>query len=312
MKAEKIKSPVKRTLGVLGALSNYTKRYGWLPWLMILPVIIIRCLTTLYPVLMTFINSFRDLHIIGGGTGAFAGLKNYAKLLSDEKIASSMQFTILFTIVSMTFHIVLGVILAMMLNMKFKGKKFLRTIVLIPWAMPMIVAGRAARWGFNGTYGFVNDLIGRLVSGFHYDWLIHVDAARLAVIIVDLWKDIPFFAILVLASLQFVSADIYEAAKIDGAGAVKSFFYITIPSILKTVMTISIFFTMWRITSFELVYAMTSGGPYDGTSVLSYRILIEAFNNLNLGYASAIAVVLFLIMLVLTGINLFAIKKISD
>ena len=302
MKAEKIKSPVKRTLGVI----------GWLPWLMILPVIIIRCLTTLYPVLMTFINSFRDLHIIGGGTGAFAGLKNYAKLLSDEKIASSMQFTILFTIVSMTFHIVLGVILAMMLNMKFKGKKFLRTIVLIPWAMPMIVAGRAARWGFNGTYGFVNDLIGRLVSGFHYDWLIHVDAARLAVIIVDLWKDIPFFAILVLASLQFVSADIYEAAKIDGAGAVKSFFYITIPSILKTVMTISIFFTMWRITSFELVYAMTSGGPYDGTSVLSYRILIEAFNNLNLGYASAIAVVLFLIMLVLTGINLFAIKKISD
>ena len=261
---------------------------------------------------MTFINSFRDLHIIGGGTGAFAGLKNYAKLLSDEKIASSMQFTILFTIISMTFHIVLGVILAMMLNMKFKGKKFLRTIVLIPWAMPMIVAGRAARWGFNGTYGFVNDLIGRLVSGFHYDWLIHVDAARLAVIIVDLWKDIPFFAILVLASLQFVSADIYEAAKIDGAGAVKSFFYITIPSILKTVMTISIFFTMWRITSFELVYAMTSGGPYDGPSVLSYRILIEAFNNLNLGYASAIAVVLFLIMLVLTGINLFAIKKISD
>ena len=302
MKTEKIKSPVKRTLGVI----------GWLPWLMILPVIIIRCLTTLYPVLMTFINSFRDLHIIGGGTGAFAGLKNYAKLLSDEKIASSMQFTILFTIISMTFHIVLGVILAMMLNMKFKGKKFLRTIVLIPWAMPMIVAGRAARWGFNGTYGFVNDLIGRLVSGFHYDWLIHVDAARLAVIIVDLWKDIPFFAILVLASLQFVSADIYEAAKIDGAGAVKSFFYITIPSILKTVMTISIFFTMWRITSFELVYAMTSGGPYDGTSVLSYRILIDAFNNLNLGYASAIAVVLFLIMLVLTGINLFAIKKISD
>ena len=302
MKTEKIKSPVKRTLGVI----------GWLPWLMILPVIIIRCLTTLYPVLMTFINSFRDLHIIGGGTGAFAGLKNYAKLLSDEKIASSMQFTILFTIISMTFHIVLGVILAMMLNMKFKGKKFLRTIVLIPWAMPMIVAGRAARWGFNGTYGFVNDLIGRLVSGFHYDWLIHVDAARLAVIIVDLWKDIPFFAILVLASLQFVSADIYEAAKIDGAGAVKSFFYITIPSILKTVMTISIFFSMWRTTSFELVYAMTSGGPYDGTSVLSYRILIEAFNNLNLGYASAIAVVLFLIMLVLTGINLFAIKKISD
>jgi len=293
-------------------LKEGTKKRMWIPWLMILPVIVIRCLTTLYPVVMTFINSFRDLNIINGGTGTFIGLKNYARLLQDDKIASSMQFTIIFTVVSMIFHIILGVALAMMLNMKFKGKKFLRTIVLIPWAMPTIVAGRAARWGFNGTYGFVNDLISRFVAGFHFDWLVQVDTARIAVIIVDLWKDVPFFAILVLASLQYISDDIYEAAKIDGAGALRTFWSITIPNIAKTVMLISIFFTMWRITNFELVYAMTSGGPYDGTSVLSYRILIEAFNNLNLGYASAIAIVLFLLMLLLSGLNLFAVKKISD
>lgn len=284
----------------------------WIPWLLILPVIFIRCAATLYPVGMTFINSFRNLHIISGGQGEFIGLQNFMKMFQDEKILSSFQFTIIFTLVSMTFHVILGVVLALMLNMKFKGKKFLRTIVLIPWAMPMIVAGRAARWGFNGTYGFINDLIARVAQGFQFDWLIHVDTARAAVIVVDLWKDIPFFAILVLASLQFISSDIYEAAKIDGAGAVKAFFSITIPSIAKTVLTISIFFTMWRVTSFELVYAMTSGGPYDGTSVLSYRILIEAFNNLNLGYASAIAVVLFLIMIVLSGLNMFAIRKVSD
>ncbi len=293
-------------------MKAHTKKMLWLPWVMILPVIAIRGLTTLYPVVMTFINSFRDLHIISGGSGEFIGFANYAKLFRDNKIASSLEFTIIFTVVSMLFHIILGVLLAVMLNMKFKGKKFLRTIVLIPWAMPMIVAGRAARWGFNGTYGFINDLIGRLVEDFHFDWLIHVDAARVAVIIVDLWKDVPFFAILVLAALQFISGDVYEAAKIDGSGTLNTFFRITVPSIAKTVMTISIFFTMWRITSFELVYAMTSGGPYDGTSVLSYRILIEAFNNLNLGYASAIAVVLFMIMLFLSGINLMAIKKISD
>lgn len=288
------------------------KKKIWLPWIMILPVILVRCLTTLYPVLMTFINSFRDLDVISGGQGDFAGLENYAQMLTDEKIITSLEFTIIFTVISMLFHIILGIGLSLVLNMKFKGKKFLRTIVLIPWAMPMIVAGRAARWGFNGQYGFVNDLIGRFIEGFHFDWLVNVDTARLAVILVDLWKDIPYFAILVLAALQYIPSDIYEAAKIDGAGSVKAFFSITMPNIMKTVMSISIFFTMWRVTNFELVYAMTSGGPYDGTSVLSYRILIEAFNNLNLGYASAIAVVLFIIMLILSGLNVLGMKKVSD
>jgi len=280
--------------------------------MMILPAIMIRCLTTLYPVIMTFVNSFRNMDVIKGGQGEFIGLQNYLKLFSDDKIGTSMEFTIMFTVISMIFHLLLGVALAMMLNMKFKGKKFLRTIVLIPWAMPMIVAGRAARWGFNGTYGFVNDLIARVINGFHFDWLVNADTARIAVIIVDLWKDIPFFAILVLASLQYISADVYEAAKIDGAGVFRTFFSITVPNIAKTVMSISIFFTMWRVTNFELVYAMTSGGPHDSTSVLSYRILIEAFNNLNLGYASAIAVVLFIIMLILSGVNTLAMKKVSD
>ena len=280
--------------------------------MMILPAIMIRCLTTLYPVIMTFVNSFRNMDVIKGGQGEFIGLQNYLKLFSDDKIGTSMEFTIMFTVISMIFHLLLGVALAMMLNMKFKGKKFLRTIVLIPWAMPMIVAGRAARWGFNGTYGFVNDLIARVINGFHFDWLVNADTARIAVIIVDLWKDIPFFAILVLASLQYISADVYEAAKIDGAGVFRTFFSITVPKKEKTVMSISIFFTMWRVTNFELVYAMTSGGPHDSTSVLSYRILIEAFNNLNLGYASAIAVVLFIIMLILSGVNTLAMKKVSD
>ena len=264
----------------------------WLPWIMILPVILIRGITTVYPVFMTFINSFRNLNVIQGGKGEFIGLQNYARMLSDEKIATSLGFTLIFTMVSMIFHIILGIVLALILNMKFKGKKFLRTIVLIPWAMPMIVAGRAARWGFNGQYGFVNDLIGRFVENFHYDWLIDVDSARI-----------------VLAALQYISGDIYEAAKIDGANAVRAFFSITLPNIAKTVLSISIFFTMWRVTNFELVYAMTSGGPHDGTAVLAYKILIEAFNNLNLGYASAIAVVLFVIMLILSGLNVAVSKK---
>ena len=146
----------------------------WIAWLLVLPVVLVRVFTTLYPIIMTFINSTYDMSLLKGNDFQFVGLANY-----------------------------------LMLNMKIKGKKFLRTIVLIPWAMPMVVAGLAARWAFNDAYGLINDLIRRFVPDFHYDWLVHAGSAQGAVIAVDLWKDLPFFSILVLAALQFLSADIY-------------------------------------------------------------------------------------------------------
>lgn len=281
----------------------------WVAWILVLPVLLVRGFTTIYPIIMTFINSTYDMSLLKGSDFQFVGFSNYVRIFSDPKLVTSIQFTAIFTIVSMTFHLVLGIILALMLNMKFKGKKFLRTIVLIPWAMPMVVAGLAARWAFNDTYGLINDLIRRFNESFHFDWLVQSGSARGAVIAVDLWKDLPFFAILVLAALQFISGDIYEAAKIDGAGPIRAFFSITLPNIMKTVLSLSIFFTMWRLTSFDVVYAMTSGGPGDSTTLVAYRIMQEAFTNLNLGYASAIAVCLFLVMAVLSTLQLKAIQK---
>ena len=281
----------------------------WVAWILVFPVLLVRGFTTIYPIIMTFINSTYDMSLLKGSDFQFVGFSNYVRIFSDPKLVTSIQFTAIFTIVSMAFHLVLGIILALMLNMKFKGKKFLRTIVLIPWAMPMVVAGLAARWAFNDTYGLVNDLIRRFNENFHFDWLVQSGSARGAVIAVDLWKDLPFFAILVLAALQFISGDIYEAAKIDGAGPIRAFFSITLPNIMKTVLSLSIFFTMWRLTSFDVVYAMTSGGPGDSTTLVAYRIMQEAFTNLNLGYASAIAVCLFLVMAVLSTLQLKAIQK---
>ncbi len=281
----------------------------WVAWILVFPVLLVRGFTTIYPIIMTFINSTYDMSLLKGSDFQFVGFSNYVRIFSDPKLVTSIQFTAIFTVVSMAFHLVLGIILALMLNMKFKGKKFLRTIVLIPWAMPMVVAGLAARWAFNDTYGLINDLVRRFNESFHFDWLVKSGSARGAVIAVDLWKDLPFFAILVLAALQFISGDIYEAAKIDGAGPIRAFFSITLPNIMKTVLSLSIFFTMWRLTSFDVVYAMTSGGPGDSTTLVAYRIMQEAFTNLNLGYASAIAVCLFLVMAVLSTLQLRAIQK---
>jgi carbohydrate ABC transporter membrane protein 1, CUT1 family (TC 3.A.1.1.-) len=283
----------------------------WIAWMLVAPVLILRGFTTIYPIFTTFKNSFFDMSLLRGGEAKFIGTQNFIEMFTDEKLATSIEFTAIFTIASMILHVVLGVGLALMLNIKFRGRKFLRTIVLIPWAMPMVVAGLAARWAFNDTYGLINDLVRRILPSFHYDWLINELSARIAVISVDLWKDVPFFAILVLAALQFIPSDLYEAAKIDGAGIIKSFFSITLPGIKNTVLTLCIFFTMWRLTSFDVVYSMTSGGPGDSTTLLSYRIMTEAFTNLNLGYASSLAVVLFAAMVVLTLIDVKYIKKIN-
>ena len=262
----------------------------------VLPVLIIRGFTTLYPLLSILKNSFYEIRLMKSPIPKFVGLANFIRIFTDPKLLASIEFTLVFTVSSVSMLIIMGTLLSLLLNIQFAGKKFLRTIVLIPWAMPMVVVGRAARWAFNDQFGFINDLMRRIMPGFHLDWLMDVSTARMAVIGVDLWKNVPYFAILCLAALQFISDDIYEAAYMDGATRIQSFFFITLPNIMKTILTLSIFFTIWRITSFDIVYAMTSGGPADSTSLLAYRIMTESFTNLNVGYASAIAVVLFLVM----------------
>jgi multiple sugar transport system permease protein len=277
---------------------------------MILPILIIRSFTTVYPIIKTFILSFYDISLLRG-KNAFCGFQNYLDIFQDEKLLTSIQFTVIFVIVSMVFHVILGIILALVLNMKFRGRRFIRTIVLIPWAMPMVVIGMAAKWAFNDQYGLVNDFVRRFVPNFHFDWLINTGSARAAVIIMDLWKDLPFFAILVLSGLQFISGDIYEAAKVDGASPFQSFFRITLPLITRNVATLCIPFTLWRMTSFDLVYSMTTGGPGQDTALIAYRITMEAFTNLNIGYAAAMAILLFAIMLILSRINLKLTAKID-
>ena len=128
----------------------------------------------------------------------------------------------------------------------------------------------------------------------------------------DLWKDLPFFAILVLSGLQFISGDIYEAAKVDGANGIQCFFKITLPLILKNVLTLTIPFTLWRLTTFDIVYSMTSGGPGEDTALIAYRITTEAFTNLNVGYASALAMLLFVVMAVFSWLNIRVMNKIDN
>lgn len=178
--------------------------------------------------------------------------------------------------------------------------------------MPAVVIGMAAKWAFNNDYGLINDFVRRFVPDFQMNWLINAGTARTAVIAMDLWKDLPFFAILVLSGLQFISNEIYEAAKVDGADGIRSFIHITLPLIMRNVLTLCIPFTLWRLTGFDLVYSMTSGGPGEDTSLIAYRITMEAFTNLNVGYAAALAVMLFLVMAVFSWFNLRVMSRFEN
>ena len=289
--------------------NNKIKKY--IPVILIRPILVISCFTTIYPIVITFINSLYNIKVLSG-IHEFIGFKNYIDVFKDDKIISSIKFTVIFVVVSMLFHVLLGTVLALILNMKFRGRRFLRTIVLIPWAMPAVVIGMAAKWGFNNDYGLINDLIRRFVPDFQFNWLINTGSARGAVISMDLWKDLPFFAILILSGLQFISEDVYEAAKVDGANSVQIFFKITLPLIIKNILTLCIPFTLWRLTSFDLVYAMTSGGPGEDTSLIAYRIAMESFTNLNIGYASTLAIMLFVLMALFSWVNIRFMNKYND
>lgn len=287
-----------------------SKKFLTIAWILVLPALLIRVFTTLYPMVETFRLSFFDVRVLRG-IHEFAGLRNYIDMFHDSKVLTSITFTVIFVVGSMAGHLVLGIALALILNMRFAGQKTLRTIVLLPWAMPMVVISMASKWAFNNDYGLVNIFIRWFNPSFKLDWLIHTSSARNAVIAVDLWKDLPFFAILILAGLQFISHDMYEAARIDGAGAVRAFFSITLPLLAKNLLVLSIFFTMWRITSFDVVYAMTSGGPGESTALIAYRVTTEAFTNLNTGYAASIAVVLFIVMAALSGFSMAASRRVD-
>ncbi|CAM4244025.1 carbohydrate ABC transporter permease [Paenibacillus typhae] len=287
-----------------------SRKYLAIAWILVLPALIIRVFTTIYPIIETFRISLYEVKLLQG-IREFVGFDNFIQLFQDSKVITSMGFTVIFVVGSMIGHIVLGIALALILNMKFAGQKILRTIVLLPWAMPMVVIAMASKWAFNNDYGLINDFVRWFNPDFNLDWLIHTNTARFAVIAVDLWKDLPFFAILVLAGLQFISAEMYEAAKIDGAGPIRSFISITLPMLSRNILVLSIFFTMWRITSFDIVYAMTSGGPGESTALIAYRVTTEAFTNLNTGYAASIAVVLFLVMALLSWLSMSAAKRVD-
>jgi len=277
--------------------------------LLILPALGLRLFTSVYPFFRTFYFAFTNYN------PAFPplehiGFDNFVRLSNDLAVTSSVGFTIVFVSVSTILQLIFGVLVALLLNASFVGRSITRSVNLIPWAIPMVVAAMGFRWMFDSEYGLITDLTYRL-TGLSIPWLTTPIGAKGAVIIANVWKSTPFLALVFLAALQGVPKELYESARVDGAGRLQTFFKITLPLILSQVVTIGLFMIVWQLAAFDLIYTMTGGGPGYATSVLAYNIYQAAFGGLNFGYASAISLVLFVLVFVMGGLGLLLFRRVE-
>jgi len=262
--------------------------------LLVAPALLLRFSTAIYPIVETILYSFRDFSLLKG-TDEFVAFENYADLTTNFGVRGALSFTIIYVLSSTILELIVGLMIAQLLNANFKGRTFARTINLIPWAIPTIVAGYAFRWLLDEQFGLIPYWVSQIT---HEQMVVFIDpfTARLAVILVHVWKDAPFMAVVFLAGMQGIPVDLYEAAKVDGANAWHRFWRITLPLVAPLVITMGLFRIVWSLASFDLVYGLTQGGPGVATSVLSLQIFREGIMFFKFGFASAISVVLLLLV----------------
>lgn len=245
-------------------------------------------------VFIPFVSSFwLSLHRRDVGrpqTNGFVGLGNYLRLLQDPRFLNSLKITLGFSLTSAVLELILGVAIAMVLNQHFKGRGFVRGLIILPWALPSIVNAAMWKWIFNADYGALNALLTQFgIINTYQVWLANPTTARILIVLANVWKETPFTVLLVLAALQGIPKDIYEAATVDGASALKRFIHITLRLLTPVIMVIGFLQVLWGIQTFELVYVITGGGPGSSTELLSLRIYAVTFRSLRFGYGAAMA-----------------------
>ena len=262
-------------------------------WIFILPAILGTLIFILIPVICSFGLSFAKWDLLN--PIKFVGFSNYTELFKSSLFYKILTNTVVFALSTSILGVIIPLVLASILNSKIRGSEFYKTAYFLPFITPMVVVGVIWGWIFDPNIGLMNQLI-----HIHIDWLYDCKFAMPALIIVSVWKLIGYNMIIFLSSLSSISQSMFEAAKIDGANFYQVFKNVTIPLLSPTIFFVVIITAISSFQVFDLIYLMTQGGPFDSTNVLVYAIYKNAFEYFNVGKASAIAYVLFLIILVLT------------
>ncbi len=278
-----------------------------LAYALVAPAVLWRAVVAIYPFLHTVAQSFTNESPLNGATRG-VGLRNYRTMFGDPAVTESLVFTVVFTLASTALQLIYGLGIATLLNRRFKGRMIVRAVNLLPWAIPTIVIATAAQWLFNSPYGMIDDLINRILP-VRPIWLADSTMARIAVILLDSWKNAPWAAIIILAGLQNIPQELYEAARVDGSSAWRTFRSVVLPLLSPLLITLTIFIATYRVLTFDIVYGFTQGGPGTSTSLLSYQVYKLAFSGLYYGYSSAVAVFAFVIVLAISLVCYVALRR---
>jgi multiple sugar transport system permease protein len=260
-------------------------------WLLLVPMIVIMAIVTGFPLLNTVWLAFTDASLTGQGYDwNWSGLENFSYILDDADFRAAVGHTSYFTLVSVSIEVVLGVLIALLLDQEFFGRTAVRALLILPWALPTIVNAVMWRLIYNPEFGSLNALLTQLgLLDSYRSWLGDPASAMNAVILADIWKNYPLIALIVLAGLQTIPRDLHEAAIMDGAGPWTRFWSITFPGILGPLSVALVLRAIEAFKVFDIIYVMTRGGPADATKTASFFVYQESFTYLRAGSGAAYA-----------------------
>jgi multiple sugar transport system permease protein len=268
------------------------------PYLYLSPAIFLIGTVMMIPLIVGISYSFQSIELLKPFDTGWVGLENYQKLWSDRKFWLALENTFWWTFWSISFQFLLGLGLAMLLTTQFYGKKLFQALVFLPWAVPTFLSALTWAWLFNPVIGPLPHWMASLgILSEPYNIMGDPNLAMWGPIVANIWFGVPFFAITLLAALQSIPSDMYEAAEIDGASAWQVFTKITLPFLAPMIAITVMLRTIWIANFADLIYVMTGGGPANSTQIVSSYIFTTAFRKLDFGYASAIAVALLFILL---------------
>jgi len=279
------------------------------PYLYTAPVLILIVAVMLVPLSVGLSYAFRDIQLLDPFSGGFVGFEHFHELKADRSFRAALLNTLIWTGASVALQFIFGLILALLLNREFAGRRLVQALVFLPWAVPTFLVGLDWAWLFNPVVGPLPGWMFALKMTHDANNLLADPAtALIGPIVAAIWWGIPFFAITNLAALQSIPKDLYEAASIDGAGTFKQFRSITLPLLAPTIAITILLRTIWIANFADLIVVMTNGGPADSTQTVASYIFTVAFRRLDFGYASAIAAVL-LLLLFLYALAILSVRR---
>jgi trehalose/maltose transport system permease protein len=264
--------------------------------MLLIPALAVVAFVAIYPLGKTVYQSFTNEQFLAGiEPTKWVGLQNYKDLWHDDQFRHAVWVTVKFTLITVAFEFVLGMIIALVVNSSFKGRGVMRAMMLVPWAIPTVVAAQMWKWMYDDVFGVINDAGVRLhILSHSHAWISEPSTALASVAAVDIWKTTPFVALLLLAGLQVIPGDLYEAAAVDGAGKVQQFFKITLPLLVPAILVTLIFRTLDALRVFDVFYVFFGNRPDTATMAIYDQSTIVGDGNV--GYGAAISVAIFLVI----------------